>query len=277
MNVNDLQSIWRIPAFIPYIQPPLTDEAITAAETKMGYPLPKDYIDLLRTQNGGYISYTFGETAHDRIIGIGPNYPTITAFEWLKEMEEISTVPSLDGLFPFDGDGHWNICLDYRRNKIEPEITCISLEAPYHEDTIASCFKEYLQKLTITTEDEFVCETDQSLEELVQQLSIALNIEFTIPDTPYGWPFTNYRAMYEERLIAVYPNKLPRAYVPREYAEQGKPFHEGHLPLTNETGLKYSKVPESAMIILSYANDRVEMYNDLRDKGFKLKLIEEYY
>jgi endonuclease/exonuclease/phosphatase family metal-dependent hydrolase len=34
--------------------PPLTDEMVTAAERELGVTLPKAYVDLIRTCNGGY-------------------------------------------------------------------------------------------------------------------------------------------------------------------------------------------------------------------------------
>ena len=48
-------TIWQVPAYLPYLQPPLTDEAVAAAEKEIGYKLPSEYLNLLRRQNGGYI------------------------------------------------------------------------------------------------------------------------------------------------------------------------------------------------------------------------------
>src|SRR5262249_51521326 len=70
-------TIWRVPAYFPYLQPPLTDEAIGSAEAEIGYKLPTDYLNLLRKQNGGYIRYSLPENVHDTIAGIGPYFPSL--------------------------------------------------------------------------------------------------------------------------------------------------------------------------------------------------------
>src|SRR6185312_1469448 len=49
----------------------------------------------------------------------------------------------LEGLYPFDGDGHWHLCLDYRENWHEPRVTWISTESD-SEKRIAGTFAEYL-------------------------------------------------------------------------------------------------------------------------------------
>ncbi|MDR3159734.1 MAG: SMI1/KNR4 family protein [Zoogloeaceae bacterium] len=77
-----IRDIWRKPPCLPYVQPELTDEAVREAEQTLGVKLPKEYIELLKIQNGGYIAYTLPESAavnavHDGIAGIGPNYPSL--------------------------------------------------------------------------------------------------------------------------------------------------------------------------------------------------------
>src|SRR4051812_21428575 len=105
-------NIWRVPAYLPFLQPPLTDAAVAAAEEKIGHKLPSVYIELLRKQNGGYIRYALPEGVHHLIAGIGPNFPSLTEFDLSEHQAEV-TFP-LEGLVPFDGDGHWYFCLDYR-------------------------------------------------------------------------------------------------------------------------------------------------------------------
>jgi hypothetical protein len=105
-------TIWRVPAYLPYLQPPLTDEAVAAAEKAIGFELPAEYLHLLRKQNGGYIRYSLPENVHNTIAGIGPHFPSLTEFDWDQCQESVSF--PLRGLVPFDGDGHWHLCLDYR-------------------------------------------------------------------------------------------------------------------------------------------------------------------
>src|ERR1700761_8560602 len=110
MDRSNLKLIWGVPVYLPSVQPALTDDIVTEAESIIGFKLPKEYIDLLKTQNGGYIRYALKEfTLNSVIAGIGPNYPSITDFEWFRSYEEYMSF-SLEGLFPFDGDGHWNLC-----------------------------------------------------------------------------------------------------------------------------------------------------------------------
>ncbi len=71
-------TIWQVPAYLPYLQPELTDDAIAAAEKAIGYTLPAEYLELLRIQNGGYIRLSLPEMVHDSIAGIGPYFPSLT-------------------------------------------------------------------------------------------------------------------------------------------------------------------------------------------------------
>src|SRR5262245_49521867 len=43
---------------LPYLQPPLTDEAVANAEEQIRHTLPAAYLALLKKQNGGYIRFS---------------------------------------------------------------------------------------------------------------------------------------------------------------------------------------------------------------------------
>jgi hypothetical protein len=112
--------IWQVPAYLPYLQPPLTAEAVAAAEDEIGYKLPSEYLDLIRKQNGGYIRYALPDSPHDTIAGIGPYFPSLTRVDWAECQDRVSY--RLEGLVPYDGDGHWHLCLDYRSNSEIPAV-----------------------------------------------------------------------------------------------------------------------------------------------------------
>jgi cell wall assembly regulator SMI1 len=45
--------LWKVPVYLPYLQPPLTDAIVKQAESQLGVRLPRAYLDALRIQNGG--------------------------------------------------------------------------------------------------------------------------------------------------------------------------------------------------------------------------------
>ena len=53
MNANELTNIWRKPIYLPYVQEPLTPEALRTAEEELGYTLPRELVMMLGVQNGG--------------------------------------------------------------------------------------------------------------------------------------------------------------------------------------------------------------------------------
>jgi hypothetical protein len=173
-------AIWRIPAYLPYLQPPLTDDAVAAAEKELGYRLPTEYLDLLRIQNGGYIRFSLPGMVHDSIAGIGPHFPSLTGFS-RDEWQEYVSYP-LQGLVPFDGDGHWHLCLDYRKNRAVPAITYADIECD-SESHVADSFADYLGMLRIRVDDEYVLETVLDVERLKADLSRQLGVHFDPPDS----------------------------------------------------------------------------------------------
>ena len=268
MNERDIPSIWEAPAFLPYIQPPLTPEAIADAEAKIGYPLPKEYIDLLYMQNGGYIRYSIEDTGHRVIHGIGPYYPCLTDFDWLKEYDGAVSY-DVNDLIPFDGDGHWAICLDYRKDKSEPAITYIDTESDY-EKTIAADFKEYLRQLVISTEWELVSDTGLSMQELAKQASDILSTAFNRRWEESGSEF--YNAAYQEGYVTINSNKVPAGFLRPE-----ETCYEGYLSLKNEWTTKYPNVPGEALLINVSTHNIEKVFRELTSKGIVLKKIGEYY
>lgn len=270
MKGSDIKTIWQVPVFLSYVQPTLTDETIAAAEKKIGYKLPKEYLDILKIQNGGYIRFTLEEMAtHSVIAGIGPYFPSITEFDWFHEWQPYVSF-DLKGLFPFDVDGRFNICLDYRRNKIEPEITYVGMESNVQEH-IAANFKEYLSLLKLETQNELVVETDVALEEAVAQIATITNIQFNEPDADaHGYP--TYSGYFNGALVWIYANKVPKAFARADderYEELKSQMHG--------TALMYPEIPGGALFISSWEDEaRIELGEELKRHGFVIKPVSSY-
>jgi|GEM_PF-3652990 len=157
--MQNLQTIWERPVYLSEVQPPLTNQAIQETEIAIGYRLPVAYTKLLETQNGGSIRCALEHLpCHLAIFGIGPNEESITNNFYLKFIPE--------GLIPFDGDGDFCLCMDYRNNPDNPAITALHGSCDEQvfyverEQPIAGSFKEYLDLLEVHTKDTAVFETD---------------------------------------------------------------------------------------------------------------------
>jgi hypothetical protein len=215
-------TIWQVPVYLPYLQPALTDEAVASVEAAIGYRLPAEYLNLLRKQNGGYIRYELPECVHNMIVGIGPHFPHLGPGDWEPWQEHISF--PLQGLVPFDGDGHWHICLDYRKNAKAPEVTIADVECD-EETHIADSFAGYLAALRIGDEDGYVLEAVADIEKVKSDLSRLLGVLFDAPDTmAQGYPIERASVGAEQnpQCLWISPNTVPRAFVrkdDRRYAE----------------------------------------------------------
>jgi hypothetical protein len=207
------ETIWQVPAYLPYLQPPLTDAAVAAAEAAIGYKLPPDYLNLVRKQNGGYIRYSLQEMVHDTIAGIGPHFPSLTGFDW-DECQEYVGFP-LEGLVPFDGDGHWHLCLDYRQRKDAPTVTHVDIECD-RESPVAGSFADYLAELQIDIGEEYIVEGAVEIERIRSQLSSALGITFEPADS-YAHGYPTHRASLgadnSPQWVWISPNTVPRGFV----------------------------------------------------------------
>lgn len=265
---NFFKNIWRVPKYLPYVQPALTEKIIKEAETKMGYKLPKEYLELLTIQNGGYIKYTIRGTPHSRISGIGPYYPSITNFESLREYEGLSY--EIEGLFPFDGDGHWNICLDYRKNKDEPEVTYIDTEVDF-EKPIAKKFKEYIDKLFIETENQFVIESNSSTTETLELISLSISNDFGQPDLfAHGYPI--YSNKYKGSWIWVSPNKVPNGFI-----RQGEDRYEELKGQMEIQSVQFPEVDENFLLIAFTDNGQAtELITLFEQNGLTIKELRDY-
>jgi hypothetical protein len=269
MKEDDINTLWQVPKYFPYVQPNLTDDIIANAEKKIGYKLPKEYVDILKIQNGGYIRFRLPKTLNEQIYGIGPFFPSLTDYDWTDYEGTVSF--ELTGLVPFDGDGHWYLCLDYRRDNTQPEITFIDTESDY-EKPIAKTFHEYLKLLEIDTDNEFVIETNFTIEELVTKVSSIADIKFEEPDSfAHGYPI--YRSKYNDSWVWISPNKVPSGFI-RETDDRYEELKSQMLP----TSLRYPEI-SSDFIFINVSDDlqRQNLFDILTRQGIKISEAKTYF
>jgi len=260
-------SIWQKPIYLPYLQPELTEKAIKDAEQKLGYTLPNELIELLQIQNGGYIKKRLKEWLHDQIYGIGPHFPSITDVDWTEYKGWVSF--ELEGLIPFDGDGHWHICLDYRNHTATPEITYIDTETD-KQRKIAGSFSDYLSLLTLEVEGLLAINTDQPIKEVVKNLESVWHITFEEPSS-FNHGYDQYRGRLNNAWVWLSPNLVPNGFV-RENEDR----YEELIKLAKGKALRFPEIPETSLL-LSFSDIYTQKLavRMLRDNGMNLVSLEE--
>jgi hypothetical protein len=263
-------TIWRVPGYLPYLQPPLTDEAIAAAEQEIGFTLSADYLNLLRRQNGGYIRFSLPEMAHDTIAGIVPYFPSLTGFDWDECQAYVSS--PLMGLIPFDGDGHWHICLDYHQNAAIPSVSHPDIECD-RQSQVASSFADDLSLLRIDVGDEYVLESASDIESIKSQLSSRLTAAFDPPDS-WAHGYATYRARLGTQLnpqwLWLSPNNIPRGFVRSDDARyaQLKDLLPGNAP-------RYPDVPQDSLILSVTSGVRAKVIGACIDSQLRIRPLRE--
>lgn len=277
------QTIWRVPAYLPYVQPKLTDAVVREAERALGVVLPVEYLDLLRVQNGGAIRFTLPHFANSSINGIGPHLPTLTDFSWDEIRDQVSF--ELDGLVPFDGDGHWNLCLDYRGAatgsasvetqpmKAGPRVTFVDIECD-REVLVANSFAEYLGMLRLeVSADVYVYIPTSDLEDAVQTLGARLGVAFEEPDI-WAYGYLEYRANLgsenDPEWLWVCPNRVPKGFVREEDAR----FAELQSSAPGEA-LQYEALPSHALLLQVTDGARQGLLTTAHASGVELRPLAE--
>ncbi|GHC14164.1 SMI1/KNR4 family protein [Cerasicoccus arenae] len=264
------KTIWRVPVYLPYLQPDLTDEAISEAERKIGHPLPSSFIALLREQNGGYIRYSLEDLPHEQIYGIGSNFPSLTDFDWEDDQEYVGF--QLAGLVPFDGDGHWHLCLDYRRDPKVPSVSYIDIECD-NEQEIANSFEEYLDLLEIDIEDRDFVPSIDDLDATLSTLSTEMGVQFEPPDSwAHGYPQHRARGLGEEpEWIWISPNLVRRGFVREDDAR----FEELRDRLPGD-GLRYPGLPDSSFLLTVTEGLRGDVISACRARSIGIRPLSEF-
>lgn len=131
-----------------YNQGELNVNRIKEVEDMLGYKLPKSYIEFLKIQNGGSISYDFGEWWLTAIYGIGQNADAYLGLEerfklWRNEWKypEIG-IPFGETL----SGGHDMYFMDYSDidENGEPKIVIVDNEGDIEKSFVANNFKEFI-------------------------------------------------------------------------------------------------------------------------------------
>lgn len=272
--MNLATNIWAVPAYLPYVQPPLTDEMVRTAEAAIGHRLPVAYVQLLKQQNGGYIRLRLPDCVHDTICGIGPRFPKLESPNWSEVQEGVSF--PLQGLVPFDGDGHWHLCFDYRNGAVSPKITYIDVECD-SERPIATDFASYLALLKREVEgDEFVILTNNTIETVVESLAQALKVPFEDLGC-YDHGYSVYRASLGQKSrkslpewIFINPNLVPRGFV-REDDEEYDALKGG----MTGTALRYPELPATSLLLNISEASPGKVVAALKEAGFHVRPLKQ--
>lgn len=269
MKLKNYQDIWRKPVYLPYLQPPLTEELLAKGEAQLGYKLPIELIELLKIQNGGYIRYHLPQTPVEMIYGLGDYFPSMLMdFNWQEVSDYVSF--ELEGLIPFDGDGHWFMCLDYREDATAPKVSSIDIECD-GQTVIADSFADYLSMLRLEIRDELVVYAQSSLDDAVVNVSKALNIVFGSPDN-FSHGYNQYRGEYKKEHIWLSPNLVPAGFVRKDDLR-----YEELKSKMSSNALQYPELPQNAVILFMYETSLLkEVEHRLLLAGLQVKkLVDE--
>jgi len=253
--ILNLASIWTRPAYLPSVQPPLTDEMVTEAEAKLGHKLPAELIEVLKIQNGGYLRKEPKSCPSRMILGIGPHRPSITTLIWDKA-----------GLIPFDEDGHWYLCLDYRLDENAPCVTYIRQGGK--EKKIASSFNEFLSQLKLKTFGHYVLEDDEVIPVVKGKIEKALDIKFNPPNS-WADGIPTAKTKDNDSWITFNTNMIPSGFVRKDDDR-----YEELKPSETEWVKRYDELEENAYLLKVFKKDaEKEVFEKLSAVGLNFVKI----
>jgi SMI1 / KNR4 family (SUKH-1) len=254
------ETIWKRPAYLPYVHFPLTDEVVVAAEKRLGCALPHDFLDILLVQNGGPIRFSLPDSVGDLIAGIGPSFPSITDYHLTDHQDYVDF--SLDGLVPFNGDGHWYRCLDYRGNENRPGVAYIDVECN-SEHRIADSFSDFLDLMELSLENEMVLKNVDNIDDARTRLEALFGLPFERDISNIGVPQWTCKTGPEwDACFWITCNKVARGYSgssPEEFQFEGE-------------SLLFPELNQDA-VIFEAPEERLESYREKLGKA-GLELVE---
>jgi hypothetical protein len=252
------ETIWKRPAYLPYVHAPLTDPVIRAAEKQLGFDLPTEFLDLLRVQNGGPTRFSLPDSVGDLIAGIGHSFPSLTDFD-LSDHQEYVDFP-LNGLVPFDGDGRWYHCLDYRDNTKTPVVSYIDVECN-SEEQLADSFSDFLQLMELVLENELELQNVENIDDAQRRLEGLFGSGFESKISNLGVAYSKLQTGKKwDECFWISSNRVARGYSgddPATFEFEG----DSHL---------FPELPANAVIFEAPEN-YIEFYRSrLQDAGLKL-------
>ncbi|MBK1790062.1 SMI1/KNR4 family protein [Persicirhabdus sediminis] len=180
----DLSSFWEDSQYAKenYVDAEPTPEVIGAVEKQLGYKLPAAYIQLARTQNGGFpkntnhrtnepTSWSEDHIAITGIYSIGSSKLYSLCGETFNSQfwEEEWGYPAI-GVYFADcpSAGHDMIALDYRKcgPEGEPEVVHVDQEDDYRITKVAGSFEDFIRGLE---SDDAFREDESEIERILRE------------------------------------------------------------------------------------------------------------
>lgn len=160
----DFGTFWELSDYAAkeYVDDPPTDDVVANVEHELGYTLPKSYVDLTKTQNGGIPRRTNHRT-NDR-TSWSHNHIAITGIYSIGGRKTYSLLGKYGSQFWIDewgypaigvyfadcpSAGHDMLCLDYRKcgPTGEPKVVHVDQELDYKITPVSDTFEAFIRGL----------------------------------------------------------------------------------------------------------------------------------
>jgi hypothetical protein len=177
-------------------------------------------------------------------------------------------------LVPFDGDGHWHLCLDYRSGKTDPNITYVDVECDC-ESSIASDFSDYLRHLVLDVDrDDFLLPSVTDIEDVKARLSRVMNITFEAPSSwAHGYPTHQAKCSDSDPdWISISPNLVPRGFV-REDDQR----YDALCHMMSGQGKRYPGLPETSYIVSATDAVRSKLLDAFHAESIEFRPIGDFF